>query len=134
MQALVLIAHGSRRQASNEEVKNLAARLKESAGDRFQLVESGFLELARPSIPDAIESSINAGATSVVIVPYFLAAGRHVAEDIPDMVEPLVQRYRHVAFHIAEHIGMSDSMPQLILESASARSLPAMGPDLKQTA
>lgn len=35
MTALVLIAHGSRRKASNQEVGELAARLEGIAGDHF---------------------------------------------------------------------------------------------------
>ncbi len=132
MQALVLIAHGSRRAASNQEVKDLASRLKHSATDRFQLVEPGFLELASPSIPQAIEACIEAGATSLVIVPYFLAAGRHVAEDIPRIVEPVAQQHRHVAIHIAEHIGASDSMSKLILDSANSLSVEMHDPGLEQ--
>ena len=48
MQALVLIAHGSRRQASNQEVMDLASRLQQSASDIYPLIEPGFLELASP--------------------------------------------------------------------------------------
>jgi sirohydrochlorin ferrochelatase len=127
MQALVLIAHGSRRAASNQEVNKLASRLQGAASGRFQLVETGFLEIASPSIPQAIETCIEAGATSLVIVPYFLAAGRHVAEDIPRIVEPLAQQHRHVTIHIAEHIGASASMSNLVLESAN--SIPVQGTD-----
>lgn len=132
MQALVLIAHGSRRQASNQEVMSLASLLAHSASDRFQLIETGFLEIAKPSIPQAIEACIARGATSVVVVPYFLSAGRHVAEDIPGIVEPVARQHKHVAIHIADHIGMSDSMVQLILESASRFSTQGIDSGLQQ--
>ena len=132
MQALVLIAHGSRRQASNQEVTNLALGLKKSAGKHYQIVEAGFLEIAKPSIPEAIESCIESGATSVIVVPYFLAAGRHVAEDIPQIVRPVGERHPHVSIRISEHIGMSDSMPRLILESASSEARPVIDPNLEK--
>ena len=132
MQALVLIAHGSRRQASNQEVKHLASRLRQPAGGRYQLIEAGFLEIAEPSIPEAIETCIQSGATSIVVVPYFLAAGRHVAEDIPHIVKPVAERHPQVAIRISEHIGMSDSMTRLILDSASSETAPVIDPDLEQ--
>ena len=132
MQALVLIAHGSRRQASNQEVTNLALGLKKSAGKHYQIVEAGFLEIAKPSIPEAIESCIESGATSVIVVPYFLAAGRHVAEDIPQIVRPVGERHPHVSIRISEHIGMSDSMPRLILDSASSQARPVIDPNLEK--
>ena len=132
MQALVLIAHGSRRQASNQEVKELAVRLQHSASDRYSLIKAGFLELASPSIPEAIESCIASGASSVVVVPYFLAAGRHVAEDIPGIVKPLAQQHPQVAIRIAEHIGLSDSMTGVILDAADNHSAAAIDPDSEQ--
>jgi sirohydrochlorin ferrochelatase len=132
MQALVLIAHGSRRQASNQEVMQLASRLQQSAGDRYQLIEAGFLEIAEPSIPEAIETCIQSGATSIVVVPYFLAAGRHVAEDIPQIVKPVAEQHPQVTIRISEHIGMSDSMTRLILDSASSDSGPVIGACMEQ--
>ena len=132
MQALVLIAHGSRRQASNQEVTNLALGLKKSAGKQYQIVEAGFLEIARPSIPEAIESCIESGATSVIVVPYFLAAGRHVVDDIPQIVRPVGERHPHVSIRISEHIGMSNSMPRLILDSASSHARPVIDPNLEK--
>ena len=132
MQALVLIAHGSRRQASNQEVTNLALGLKKSAGKHYQIVEAGFLEIAKPSIPEAIESCIESGATSVIVVPYFLAAGRHVAEDIPQIVRPVGERHPHVSIRISEHIGMSNSMPRLILDSASSQARPVIDSNLEK--
>ena len=132
MQALVLIAHGSRRQASNQEVTNLALGLKKSAGKQYQIVEAGFLEIAKPSIPEAIESCIESGATSVIVVPYFLAAGRHVAEDIPQIVRPVWERHPHVSIRISEHIGMSNSMPRLILDSAGSQARPVIDHNLEK--
>lgn len=134
MQALVLIAHGSRRQASNQEVQDLAERLRNTTTVGFSLIATGFLELATPSIPDAIESCIAAGATSVVVVPYFLAAGRHVADDIPRIVESVARQHSHVPIRISEHIGMSDAMIPLILASASGSRTDAAIPGLQQTA
>ena len=132
MQALVLIAHGSRRQASNQEVLDLASRLRQPAGNHYQLIKAGFLEIAEPSIPEAIETCIKSGATSIVVVPYFLAAGRHVAEDIPHIVKPVAERHPQVTIRISEHIGMSDSMTRLILDSAGSDSPPVLDPNLEQ--
>jgi sirohydrochlorin ferrochelatase len=120
LQTLVVAAHGSRREASNTEVRLLVQRLSESASGAFALIEAGFLELASPSIPEAITSCIEAGADRIVVVPYFLAAGRHVSEDIPRLVETMSARHPRVMIHAADHIGASQAMPRLILEAAAA--------------
>lgn len=41
------------------------------------------MEIAPPSIADAVASCVAAGARKVVIAPYFLSQGRHIAEDVP---------------------------------------------------
>ena len=46
MNALLLVAHGSRREQSNEEVRELAKTLHARCGDRFPVIHAGFLELA----------------------------------------------------------------------------------------
>ena len=52
--------------------------------------------------------------------PYFRSVGRHVVEDIPGIVKPVIQKYKDMTIHITEHIGASDTMADLILESASS--------------
>lgn len=132
MKALVVIAHGSRRVTSNQEVARLAQGLSQTAARNYPVVEAGFLEIARPSIPEAIRSCIERGASSVVVVPYFLAAGRHVVEDIPRIVKPVAERFPHVGIRISEHVGLSPSMPALILESADSQNGLFIDPGLEQ--
>ncbi len=84
---LLLVAHGSRRTASNLEVAQLAEQLQASLQADFMLVKPAFLELAEPSIPEGVAGCVAAGARSVVVLPYFLNSGRHVAEDIPAEIE-----------------------------------------------
>jgi sirohydrochlorin ferrochelatase len=114
MKALLLIAHGSRRQASNEEVVALSAAIAREMKDDYPIVEAGFLELAEPSIPEAFDRSIRKGATEICIVPYFLSAGRHVHADIPGEVDKARAMYNGIAMTILPHIGASLQMKDLI--------------------
>ena len=52
--SLLLVAHGSRREASNDEVRALTTRLRAAADGRFHQVDCAFLELASPLIPDGL--------------------------------------------------------------------------------
>lgn len=125
---LVVIAHGSRREASNEEVARFAGRLAEAMGPNggYEAVGCAFLELAEPSIPDAMERAVAAGAEQVDLFPYFLAAGRHVAEDIPRIVGEARGRSPWVRFRVLEHFGDWDELPGIIAEGLGARRA---GPD-----
>jgi sirohydrochlorin ferrochelatase len=113
--ALLVVAHGSRRAASNDEVRQLAEVMSARAGNRFTMVLPAFLELASPSIPDGIEHCIQAGATKVVVLPYFLSAGRHVAEDIPAEVDIKRMQYPQIQISIAAYLGSDNGVADLML-------------------
>ncbi len=115
MRSLLLVAHGSRREASNEEVRGLADALAERAGGRFGHVACAFLEIAEPSIPDGIEAAVRAGASEVVVLPYFLSAGRHVAEDIPFEVNGKQAQHPEVRIRIAPYLGQADDLIGILL-------------------
>lgn len=116
MRFLALIAHGSRRQASNDEIRALARSLALRAGGDLAGIRCGFLELAEPSIPDAITDCVEGGATEVLVLPYFLSAGRHVAEDIPREVDIARARHPDVDIRLLDYIGASDAMQALMLD------------------
>lgn len=118
MKALLLVAHGSRRQASNDEVHALAKVLKTHCQDQYAIVKAAFLELAEPSIPDGITACAEAGATKVTVLPYFLNSGRHVTEDIPHEVAEAKKRVPHIEITVVPHIGSSDSMIDLLVHFA----------------
>ena len=114
MRALLIVSHGSRRQQSNEEVNQVCEELRRYLGGSFDVIRSAFLEIAVPSIPDGIKQCVDEGSSSVTVLPYFLAAGRHVAEDIPSIVDAARKEFSGVAFSITNHIGASEGMPRLI--------------------
>jgi sirohydrochlorin ferrochelatase len=114
MKALVLIAHGSRRQAFNEEVIALSGVIAREMKKDYPIVEAGFLELAEPLIPDALDRCVRHGATDICIVPYFLSAGRHVNEDIPGEVDKARALHANIPMTIVTHIGGSPQMKDLI--------------------
>ncbi len=118
MKSLLLVAHGSRREASNQEVRDLTDRLFQAAGERFDLVVPAFLELAEPDVQSGVDGCVAAGATSVTAVPYFLSAGRHVAEDIPEELEKARCRHSGVAILQCDYLGSHNSIPGILLKLA----------------
>ncbi|SEA80564.1 CbiX protein [Thiothrix caldifontis] len=118
MQALLIVAHGSRRVQSNDEIRALAAKVGEQSGTDYAYVGSAFLELAEPSIPDGIQHCIDQGATVITIMPFFLSAGRHVVTDVPELVQAKQRENPQVKIRMAPYLGVSGLMPGLIVQSA----------------
>ena len=118
MRMLILVAHGSRREASNQEIRALTEALARRAGERFDRVSCAFLELAEPSIPDAIEQALASGASEVVVLPYFLSAGRHMAEHIPALVEEKRREHPEAEIKLAPYLGAVPGIIDLLLAIA----------------
>jgi len=119
LSGILLVAHGSRVESSNAEVQRLAERLRKhlaSDSSAATVVEHAFLELAEPSIGDAIDQCAAHGVTSLHVLPYFLAAGRHVRDDIPEEIESGGRKYPHMQISLAPHIGKSDLMLELLVK------------------
>ncbi len=120
MRSLVLVAHGSRREASNQEVRHVAEQLQARAMDVFDRVTAAYLELAGPTIPEAIENCIRAGADEVVVIPYFLAAGRHMSDDIPAIIEAAREAHPDVSIRVTPYVGAAPGVVDLLLDLARA--------------
>ena len=116
MHAFLLIAHGSRREASNNEVRDLALEISKQANNKFDILSCCFLELAEPLIPDAIRALADKGAKKITVFPYFLAVGAHVAEDIPEAINEAKAYHPEIDFRVLPHLGKIKSMPRLIID------------------
>ncbi len=115
MKALLLVAHGSRRKDSNDEVRRLADRIRENSGPAFDFVECAFLEISCPQVDSAINDLAHDGATEITVFPYFLSAGTHVALDVPRIIEEEKANHPTMHFDILPHLGALQGISSLVL-------------------
>ena len=112
------MAHGSQRKQSNDEVIVLADILRNNCSQQYNIVNAAFLEFAEVLIPDGIKKCVNEGASSIIVLPYFLNSGSHVVKDIPDIVNETIGQYPEIKISIAPHLGASSLMIDLLISSA----------------
>ena len=117
MTHLMLVAHGSRREQSNDEMRQLPEKLKRLS-DKYTSISTAFLEIAKPSIPEGLKRCIEEGASSIIVVPCFLSSGRHVAEDIPSEVSVIQRQHPNIAITLTAHLGDSAMLLPLLLDLA----------------
>jgi sirohydrochlorin ferrochelatase len=120
--ALLLIAHGSRQAEANDDLHELAARLRVMG--RYAVVEPAFLELAAPTIDEAGRRCIEQGADRVILVPYFLAAGVHVQRDLQAHRERLAAAYPNVAVALAAPLGPHPLLVEIVTQRAAETAFP----------
>jgi sirohydrochlorin ferrochelatase len=87
---IVVFGHGSSVESANEAVRVIAARA--ACEGAWDLYETAFLE-ASPTLADAVETLAAAGATEVLVLPYFLTLGIHLQRDLPKLVDDLSRRH-----------------------------------------
>lgn len=109
--ALIVIAHGSPYAEANRDIEEVVTRIRERRG--FQHVALAYLDLNDPDIPTAVEACLRAGATKIFAVPYFLHAGRHVALDIPEILQRATAT-RNVEVFLGRYIGATEQIVEVV--------------------
>jgi sirohydrochlorin ferrochelatase len=112
--ALLLVDHGSRAQAANEMLGEVAALLRTMSG--LTRVYLAHMELAEPSIAEGFAQAVRDGATAVVVHPYFLSPGRHSRSDIPRMVAEAAQAHPGVEYCVTAPLGVHPKIIEVVLE------------------
>ena len=113
-QALLLIDHGSTRDDANDLLPRVARMVREMSD--FEIVCYAHMELAEPTIQQGFDTCVAAGATEVIVHPYFLGPGRHSVSDIPRMVAEAAAKYAGVSYRLTEPLGLDPKMGELILK------------------
>ena len=75
--ALVLIGHGSRVEASNEEFETLVDAVKLALSGQSLLITHGYIELAQPYFGEVLES-LSRDHSRILLMPISLFAAGHV--------------------------------------------------------
>ncbi len=110
--AVLVIAHGSRQHAANQDLTELVQRIADQGG--YPIVEGCFLELAEPLLPAGGDKCVARGATRVLLIPYFLSAGVHLQRDLTAARDDLSQRHPTVEFHLGPPLGPHPLLDQLV--------------------
>ncbi len=114
MRAIVLIDHGSRAAEANASLETVVELVRSRVGEGV-IVTHAHMDLAPPTLAEAVASMVGAGAKEIVVVPYFLAPGRHSREDIPKQVADAQAAHPHTLFVVAEPLGPHPLLAELAL-------------------
>ncbi|MTI82041.1 MAG: hypothetical protein FH758_14425 [Firmicutes bacterium] len=114
-EAVVLLAHGSRRQEGNIQVEDMVKQIQQQ-DTKERKYTVGFLEFAHPTPDEGVKELIDFGAEKIIVVPLFLIAGKHVWRDIPDLVQQQKEIYPEVEFVLTNHLGENKKLIKIIID------------------
>ena len=118
--ALILFAHGSRDPKWAEPFKAIQTLIRAQVPDTT--VELAFLELMQPGIQECLSNLVKQGVKRVSIVPIFLAAGRHLREDLPTLIAPIRQQFPDLEINVSAPIGEIPEFQAAIAKLALAQA------------
>jgi cobalt/nickel transport system ATP-binding protein len=118
---MLVVGHGSRDADGVDEFWALASRIRAAAGEL--LTGFGFIELASPTVDDAVDDLVARGATEIVSVPLVLFAAGHLKNDGPAALARARARHPEVHFGLARDLGIEPH----VLEVAADRIREAAG-------
>ncbi len=100
---VIVLAHGSKVKSGNEGLFKIVEMLR--AMGKWDMVEAGFLQLAKPGLTEVAEDLIGRGAKRIVVIPLLLFSGSHVLKDIPEEIDNERKKFPEVEFCYAKNIG-----------------------------
>src|SRR5205807_9615847 len=113
----VIVGHGSREPAANIELEALVAAWAATRPDLA--VTLGYVELARPSLAEALDAAARLH-TDVVALPLFLFAAGHVKNDLPLALDGARKNHAEVTFSAARPLGVNPLLSALTWSRALA--------------
>ncbi|MBX2836793.1 MAG: hypothetical protein KTR35_08055 [Gammaproteobacteria bacterium] len=123
---IIICDHGSRRAQSNDSLKDVAKRFAERFSEECQIVEPAHMELAAPDIATAYASCVARGAKHIIVLPMFLAQGRHWTRDIPSLTSQVAVRFPDTTYQVAEPLGLDDLLLDLLKKRLDANDQPVI--------
>ncbi len=110
---LIIMAHGSRKEAANQEFITLVEAMKNNPLD-YHRIEHCFLEIASPNLQTTVENLLNEGQTQFDLYPLFFNQGNHVSRDIPKQIQHIQERYPNCHIKQLSYFGQYQQLQETI--------------------
>lgn len=81
-------------------------------------VEVAFLDCARPTLGDAIDTLARRGVTHILVIPYFLTLGIHLQRDLPRIIGDLMNIHTGMSIEVAPPLDGHPALVDILLERA----------------
>lgn len=111
--AVLLVGRGSSDPDANSDIYKVGRLLAE--GRPYPMVETCFVGITEPRVPEGLERCRRLGATRIVAVPYFLFTGV-LTERIAAQCSAFASTHPEVEVRVAGYIGPDERVARLVLD------------------
>jgi len=106
--AVIVVGHGSRSKEANDTFLSIVSQLNDK--NTF----GAFMEFGSPSIETIFDKLYSEGARNFAVIPLFLYGGIHITEDIPQIIEKLMQKTPDISVKFGKPLGDDELIVQLL--------------------
>jgi sirohydrochlorin ferrochelatase len=104
---VLVISHGSRETSANADFKKLVQKYRRKHPN--WIITHAFLELAEPSIPEALED-LAKKSDEIFVLPLFLFAAKHVKKHIPELIKTFQKNHPQVKVALGKPLGSDEKL------------------------
>jgi sirohydrochlorin cobaltochelatase len=108
---ILLVGHGTRDEAGQAEIRTLSASVAEALSP--WRVETGFIELAEPTIGEGVNRLVQYGVLRIRVVPLLLFSAGHAKADLPQATDQAALVHKHVEITVAGPFGLDERIGAL---------------------
>lgn len=119
--AILVVDHGSRRAEANATLFQFLDVLRRQAPAEM-IIHGAHMEMSSPDIREGFANCVRDGAEHVIVVPYFLAPGKHCVSDIPAMAAEAASVHAGITYSVSKPLGVHEKIGEVVLERALAGS------------
>ncbi len=111
---VLLVGHGSRERPGNDEFLRFCDAARPHIGP--EPVETCFIELASPLVPESLDRCVALAARRVIVLPVILLAAGHVKVELPHELDEAKARHPGAEFVYGRHIGLDARVIEIVNE------------------
>jgi sirohydrochlorin cobaltochelatase len=109
--AILVVAHGSRDKNAQNEFKQLVQNYRRRHPG--WVIAHAFLDLARPSIPTALQT-LALCSNEILVLPLFLFAAKHVKKHIPEIIATFQKKHPGLKVTLAKPLGSDEKLLDIL--------------------
>jgi sirohydrochlorin cobaltochelatase len=127
---VLLVGHGSRNQAGNDEIREFQQQWQAQHPD--WRIELCYIELADVLLPEGLQRAAQ-GSERVIVVPLIISAAGHVKMEIPEHIELAREKFPPVEFIYTPHLGSNETLLAILQKQLKSVMKTLAMPDPKTT-
>ena len=114
MKGILVLAHGSRKNETEETMEKIVGFVREEL--ETELIEIGYMEFRSVNLESGLLNLIEKGANDIKVVPYFLFEGMHIKEDIPTEIAAFKKKHPDIAVTLGKTLGVDKRIANVLAD------------------